>query len=240
MRAIAQAAHAGKVVALAPQLSVVRSGCAAHVAVTGGTGGLGLLVAVWMVSTGRARRVALLSSTGRASQGAADDGRTHPRHLAALTCSGAEVVFSSSDGSFAEDSRSGLDHSPPFDIVLHASGVLTDALVARQTLPHLRRWVDNLVVWPHARQERGFSSSSSDLLLSWTQGVCSKALLTGGHAERAWSARSLRPPHCCCALFQVEGVTCASNSSKSEPLSTALPQRRCAGRGCGPGELRHS
>jgi NADPH:quinone reductase-like Zn-dependent oxidoreductase len=159
MRALAQAAHAGKVVAAAPwQHGRLAGGSGssggANVAVTGGTGGLGLLVASWMVSTGETKRVVLLSRTGKTSavqSGGTDGGGSSTRAWSALAVSGAEIVVSAADSSFAEDSRavwegrlgdsagSARGSSVPFDAVLHAAGVLTDAMVAKQSLSHMRR-----------------------------------------------------------------------------------------------------
>ncbi len=81
LRALASASHAGKVLALAPPAAAPAgpahgsglSGC--RVLITGGTGGLGLLLARWLAGGGcggRVSHITLVSRTGRAPDGLAD------------------------------------------------------------------------------------------------------------------------------------------------------------------------
>ena len=179
LRALAQASHAGKVITLSPPRGPLAAappgggvGGGASVAVTGGTGGLGLLLASWMVSTGAASRVVLLGRGGRVAPAVAEakghtDGGSSPvvgsasasaeLIWSALVRSGAEIVVVAADSSSAEDAAaiwqrtaataqsSGL-HSKgaaqpwALDAVLHAAGVLTDAMLPNQSLALMRRW----------------------------------------------------------------------------------------------------
>lgn len=143
-------------------------------AVTGGLGGLGLLVASWMVSTGAAKRVLLLGRTGKIQEtskpnksrsGSRSGSDTHSSSTSAacwlaLTSSGAEVITMAADTSIDEDASSvagliGVSAFPSHesrrpaaaatsgwsvDAVIHAAGVLTDAMLPNQTLTHLKRY----------------------------------------------------------------------------------------------------
>ena len=171
LRALAQASHAGKVVVTAQPTrpsSEPRSGLAvvvtgATVAVTGGLGGLGLLIASWMVSTGMATRMLLLGRTGKTlgkpAPGSSESSGASDACWLSLTSSAAEVVAMASDTSVSEDalsvaamagaSSSHCGGSPAavesggwsVDVLIHAAGVLTDAMLPNQTVSHLRRCV---------------------------------------------------------------------------------------------------
>ncbi|GAX72979.1 hypothetical protein CEUSTIGMA_g431.t1, partial [Chlamydomonas eustigma] len=147
MRALAQAAHAGKVVVMAPSRGPdLQPGSTQDVArgmqalVTGGTGGLGTLMSSWMVSTGLAARVVLLGRSGRLPLAAAT---AYPilSGWSQIVLSRAELVTLSADTAFAEDARCAISSAgrSHFDVVLHAAGVLTDAMLGNQTLSHVRR-----------------------------------------------------------------------------------------------------
>ncbi len=115
-------------------------------AITGGTGGLGLLAAAWAASTGTAGSLRLISRSGRAPTEPTRDGAgSHQPELSAwpyLTCSSVLVEVVAADVSFAEDAMlvwEGCVDWRGVDVVLQASGVLADGMLSKQTIGHLRR-----------------------------------------------------------------------------------------------------
>ncbi len=86
----------------------------ASVTVIGGTGGLGLLVANWLVATGDVRSVRLLSRSGRLSCA----GSAYQQLLAA----GVGITATAADCGTAADSAQLTGTA--CDVVLHAGGVL--------------------------------------------------------------------------------------------------------------------
>ena len=145
MRALAQASHAGKIIISTPRRGPSPSasggtadGDGATVAVSGGLGGLGLIVSSWLVSTGAARRLVLLSRSGRLMHQSTAS-QSHPWRT--LGSSAAEVVTFALDPSASEDSAAVSHLGWSFDAVIHAAGVLTDAMLPNQSLGHLRRSV---------------------------------------------------------------------------------------------------
>lgn len=125
MRLFAQATHAGKVVALAPPPPLSSSSPSpsrrASVLITGGAGGLGLLIARWLASGGHARRVALLSRGGRF---AASEAAEVLRSLLAGMSGDVEVTVAAADVGRASDAAEAWRELGEVDAVLHAAGVL--------------------------------------------------------------------------------------------------------------------
>jgi len=131
----------------------------ASVAITGGSGGLGLLMAQWLATTGSVREVHLFSRAGRLPASAAaapagllaGDGAAMDADVAlplqqwllgsgvSVSLHAADVSFSSglqavtADGSYCSWGRHG-----GFDIVLHAAGTLQDGLISNQTQASIR------------------------------------------------------------------------------------------------------
>eukprot|EP00883_Tetradesmus_obliquus_P011533 jgi/Sobl393_1/4315/SZX67650.1 len=130
MRLLAQASHVGKVVVSAPPAGIFAGGSAAgahsraSVAITGGSGGLGLLMAQWLAASGAVREIHLFSRQGRIPAAAAAappglfTGDTPPASATAtssssssssaslhgwLLHSGVSVSLHSADLSFASD-----------------------------------------------------------------------------------------------------------------------------------------
>lgn len=129
------------------------------VAITGGSGGLGLLMAQWLAASGSVREIHLFSRAGRLPASAA----TAPAGLLAgdadldsistaeplqqwllgsgvsVSLHAADVCFSSDlravtvDGSFCSWGRQG-----GFDVVLHAAGILQDSLIGNQSQASIR------------------------------------------------------------------------------------------------------
>ncbi|KAL0047289.1 hypothetical protein WJX82_000056 [Trebouxia sp. C0006] len=100
----------------------------AAVVIKGGGGMIGSLVSQWILKEGKPRSVKLLSRTGRASP---------ERTFAILGCpearAGAMISIAMCDVSISEDSRHCFDseynQSVPVTAIIHAGGVLSDAIV---------------------------------------------------------------------------------------------------------------
>ncbi len=111
---------------------------AGTVLITGGTGGLGALVARHLVSVHGVRRLLLVSRRGESADGATE--------LASeLTGAGAAVRVAACDVSDREALRALLDSlgtEYPLTGVVHAAGVLDDATLAGMTAEQVRRVFD--------------------------------------------------------------------------------------------------
>ncbi len=171
LRALAQASHVGKVVSYAPPAPVTSptpggtSGVTrARVLVTGGTGGLGLLVARWLSGCASVGHIHLASRTGRTAAEVETGKSTssavqHQQHqqqqregggdglweLLSGAC-GASVTVEAADMSCSEDAAVLLQawskdggHGACWDAVVHASGVLADGMLGKQSLAGLRK-----------------------------------------------------------------------------------------------------
>ncbi|WP_461088029.1 SDR family NAD(P)-dependent oxidoreductase, partial [Streptomyces deserti] len=105
------------------------------VLITGGTGGLGALVARHLVATHSVRQMLLVSRRGPAADGASE--------LAAeLTEAGAHVRVAACDVGDRADLRAllaSIDPEHPLTAVVHAAGVLEDGTVAGLTTEQLER-----------------------------------------------------------------------------------------------------
>lgn len=161
LRTLAQATHVGKVVtlspvgALAPSMAAAEGG--ARVVITGGLGGLGLLMGRWLVARGSVTHLLLLGRTGRL---ATDRGSEEAEKLLAdLGSSRILVTIAAADVTFCEDSvdvwraaprsgraagSSGRIQDLDLDVgeihaVLHASGVLSDAMIQQQSMGRVRK-----------------------------------------------------------------------------------------------------
>ncbi|QLY29583.1 SDR family NAD(P)-dependent oxidoreductase [Nocardia huaxiensis] len=124
-RYLSQARHVGKNVLTVPQ-PLDRDGT---VVVTGGTGGLGAIVAQHLVAERGVRNLVLTSRRGPAAEGA-------PELVEELTAAGAavEVVACDvSDGDAVRALISGIDPAHPLTGVVHAAGIIDDGLFTGQT-----------------------------------------------------------------------------------------------------------
>lgn len=137
-RQMVQATHVGKVVVAAersggaPPAMQPRSYPA--VAITGGSGGLGLMISQWLVQRNGHAYILLLSRSGRIADMAAS---------ASLASTSACVSSSMSDTGAPVDAAaafgsSALRRVPPLHAVLHASGVLADSLLVKQSAASFR------------------------------------------------------------------------------------------------------
>jgi NAD(P)-dependent dehydrogenase (short-subunit alcohol dehydrogenase family) len=129
------------------------------VAITGGSGGLGLLMAQWLATSGSVREVHLFSRAGRLPSSAA----AAPAGLLAgdasgdsvlvveplqqyLLGSGVSVSLHAADVSFSSDLRAvtvdgsycSWGQQGGIDVVLHAAGVLQDSLISNQSQSSIR------------------------------------------------------------------------------------------------------
>jgi acyl transferase domain-containing protein/NADPH:quinone reductase-like Zn-dependent oxidoreductase/acyl carrier protein len=128
-RFLGRARHVGKLVLTVP----TALDPAGTVLITGGTGVLGTLLARHLVTRHGARNLLLVSRKGRASDGAA-------AIESELTELGASVRIESCDASDRDSLQellAGIPVEHPLTAVIHAAGVLDDAVFAAQTPHHL-------------------------------------------------------------------------------------------------------
>ncbi len=128
-RFLSRARHVGKLVLTVPRPLDPEG----TVLITGGTGVLGTLLARHLVTRHGARHLLLISRKGRAADGAA-------AIEAELTELGASVRIASCDVADREALQRLLAEVPvdhPLTAVIHAAGVLDDAVFAAQTPRHL-------------------------------------------------------------------------------------------------------
>ena len=128
-RSLSRARHVGKLVLTVP----TPLDPAGTVLITGGTGVLGTLLARHLVTRHGARNLLLVSRKGRTSDGAA----TIESELTEL---GASVRIESCDAADRDSLQgllAGIPVEHPLTAVIHAAGVLDDAVFAAQTPHHL-------------------------------------------------------------------------------------------------------
>jgi NADPH:quinone reductase-like Zn-dependent oxidoreductase/acyl carrier protein len=141
LRQMTQASHAGKVVAAVKPSN--KAGPAfppcsyPSIAITGGSGGLGLMVSEWMCQRTGPMHITLLSRSGKVVEDATG--------LAALLATTACITSSMADAGLAADAAEVLNRnseiasSPPLTGLMHASGVLHDAMLEKQTASSFRK-----------------------------------------------------------------------------------------------------
>lgn len=149
------------VVTAPPPAASPISGRAALVnaAITGGSGGLGLLMAHWLAASGAVSSVHLFSRRGKllldagmgeatapkpaaqptaASFAAGHPEAATPSMAASLLSSRISLVVHAADVGSSADLQDVLQPCGPYQLVLHAAGVLSDALLPKQSLASLR------------------------------------------------------------------------------------------------------
>jgi NAD(P)-dependent dehydrogenase (short-subunit alcohol dehydrogenase family) len=97
------------------------------VAITGGTGGLGLLMACWVASMGEVHTIKLISRTGSLPAAAPHTGLSAAGGLgphALLQQQGVQVVVLAADVSTKEGAALVVQELVGVDAVLHAAGIL--------------------------------------------------------------------------------------------------------------------
>jgi len=108
-----------------------------RVAISGGLGALGLLIAQWLVQQG-VQHILLLGRSARTSSAAS-------QQLRQVWQGPAQATMAACDAGCAEDMAAVLApasrpvHLPPLSAVLHAGGVLADATLRNQSLAGLRK-----------------------------------------------------------------------------------------------------
>ncbi|GAB7105531.1 hypothetical protein JCM4814A_38450 [Streptomyces phaeofaciens JCM 4814] len=125
-RYMSQARHVGKVLLTLPPAALDPDGT---VLITGGTGTLGALVARHLVAEHGVRRLLLLGRRGEAAEGVAG-------LRAELAAAGAEVgvvACDSADGEALAEVLAGIPAAHPLTGVVHAAGVLDDAVLTALT-----------------------------------------------------------------------------------------------------------
>ncbi len=138
LRQLSQAQHVGKVVVSTrvqdSEVGARHGACASwsHVAITGGLGSLGVLMAQWLADQG-VRHITLLARS--AASGAV------PAGLLGSSCASQVRVVACDAGAAADIAGclSGCAGVPTISALLHAGGVLADATLRNQSLSGLRR-----------------------------------------------------------------------------------------------------
>ena len=118
---------------MAPTLKFVDPDCRRHL-VTGGNGGLGLLVSQWLVQSAPSCKIIGVARTGKIGQGSED----HWLSLADAQTAQITMML----GSIAKDLHMLEICTTEFDTTLHCAGTLSDALLQNQTMNKLEHvWV---------------------------------------------------------------------------------------------------
>uniref|UniRef100_A0A0G4G258 Carrier domain-containing protein n=1 Tax=Chromera velia CCMP2878 TaxID=1169474 RepID=A0A0G4G258_9ALVE len=132
MRFMQRAQHIGKVVIKIPSALGEKTGKGKTYAITGGLGGLGILVAAWMVEEG-AKKILLLSRRGKP-----DEATAQGQLWQYLQSGSAEIIPMKSDVSVKADCEK-LASTPGLAGIMHAAGVLEDAALANQEVEKVRK-----------------------------------------------------------------------------------------------------
>ncbi len=149
------------------------------VLVTGGTGGIGAIVARHLVTAHGARRLLLASRRGAAADGAAE-------LVAELTGLGADVRVEACDVTERDAVQAllaGIDADAPLTAVIHAAGVLDDGTLASLTTGQTTR-----VLTPKVDAALHLHELTRDLDLSAFVLFSSAAPLLGGQGQGNYAA----------------------------------------------------
>ncbi|QNJ38601.1 type I polyketide synthase [Streptomyces buecherae] len=131
LRHLSQAKHTGKLVLDVPATLDPEG----TVLITGGTGTLGAHVAEHLARTGRVRHLLLVSRSGPEAPGAGE----LVERLAAVGASARVVAADVTDREAVESLVAGVDPAHPLTGVIHAAGVLDDAMFPSQDAQRLAR-----------------------------------------------------------------------------------------------------
>jgi myxalamid-type polyketide synthase MxaB len=128
-RYMAQAKHIGKIVISTQDIPLIRADAA--YLITGGLGALGLKVAEWMVAEG-AKNLVLMGRKAPSDETA--------RIIEQLSDSGAQITIANGDVSSESDMKAIFDKiQPSLKGIIHAAGVLDDAMIPDQTPERFRQ-----------------------------------------------------------------------------------------------------
>ena len=108
-----------------------KTGVGGRVFVTGGLGGIGVLVAVWLTNSNPAQEIVLLGRSGTFTATPPVELLMHKSAVTALCC----------DATAAEDVHAAFTHASSSTIsgVFHAGGLLQDGILMKQTASGVRR-----------------------------------------------------------------------------------------------------
>ena len=180
-RQMMQASHVGKVVLTHPATGMGAESAAVgpSVTITGGLGGLGLLMATWATHQAALPvHLNLLSRSGRATASTA---------FHKLLQSGASVTARMTDASFQADAaclgKSEQQGVSPLSTLLHASGVLRDSMLQGQSAAGLR-----VALAPKAAALMAMSSAIGLLPLQHVALFSSVASLLGTAGQANYAA----------------------------------------------------
>ncbi|MBP8534028.1 SDR family NAD(P)-dependent oxidoreductase, partial [Streptomyces sp. MK37H] len=175
LRYLSQAKHTGKLVLDVP----ARVDTDGTVLITGGTGTLGALVAEHLVRTWNIRHLLLVSRSGPDAPGAKE-------LVAQLADLGAEARIEAvdvTDGAAVHGLVAGIDPAHPLTGVVHAAGVLDDAVVTSQTPERLAR------VWgPKATAAAHLHAATAHLRLGMFVMFSSAAGVMGSPGQANYAA----------------------------------------------------
>ncbi|AEM83619.1 type I polyketide synthase [Streptomyces violaceusniger] len=164
LRHLSQAKHTGKLVLDVPA-PVDPDGT---VLITGGTGTLGALVAEHLVRVWRIGHLLLVSRRGPAAPGA----RNLADRLTALGARVRIVAADVTDAAAVADLVAGVDPGHPLTGVIHAAGVLDDAVVTAQTPERLARvWAAKATAAAHLHAATAHLRLGAFVLFSSAAGV---------------------------------------------------------------------
>ncbi|MFT2020347.1 SDR family NAD(P)-dependent oxidoreductase, partial [Streptomyces sp. 796.1] len=159
LRHLSQAKHTGKLVLDVPA-AVDPEGT---VLITGGTGTLGALVAEHLVRAHGLRHLLLVSRRGPAAEGA----EALAARLAELGAEPRIVAADVADATAVADLIAGIDPAHPLTGVIHAAGVLDDAVVTAQTQEGLARvWAAKATAAAHLHAATAASRVAMFVLFS--------------------------------------------------------------------------
>ncbi|MEU8481619.1 SDR family NAD(P)-dependent oxidoreductase, partial [Streptomyces hygroscopicus] len=175
LRYLSQARHTGKLVLDVPA-AVDPEGT---VLITGGTGTLGALVAEHLVRAWNIRHLLLVSRTGPDASGA----KELTARLADLGAHVRIVAADVTDGAAVHGLVAGVDPDHPLTGVVHAAGVLDDAVVTSQTAERLAR------VWgPKATAAAHLHAATAHLRLGMFVMFSSAAGVMGSPGQANYAA----------------------------------------------------
>lgn len=179
-RQMIQATHVGKVVA-APSLTApppaVPPQSYPKVAITGGSGGLGVMMSLWLVQNNGPLYVQLLSRSGRLTTGATE--------TTSLSITAASITLEMADTSMTVDVVSAFrsQKGPMLSAVMHASGVLQDSLLGNQSAASFKS-----VFAPKIGTLSALTSSCNMLPLAAITLFSSVSSLLGGAGQANYAA----------------------------------------------------
>ena len=188
LRQMSQARHVGKIVVRASTSPVARAARAGTILVIGGLGTLGSLTAAWLAQSSEVQ----VHATGRAGRFPADVSTIGSSLPALVASSFAGMLrMTSADAAASEDTKlllagsNVLGHAPRAAVVgiVHAGGVLADAMLSNQSVKGFRAtWAPKVAAL--SRLSLGYTSHPGAMQLLFS----SIAALLGSPGQANYSA----------------------------------------------------